>query len=148
MVGLKDLLLAMANDSWMTSANTSWSTSWSTSYLTNLYTSYNVSRGTIKVTRRETYEAAWTAIAGNTQWWTWTRGSDGSISNHHLTTAGGTFPDGESSANGRYTTIKKWWINFNTYYITSYYSTVKVGSRYTSHVTSKTTSKTTSWETE
>ncbi|WP_162165791.1 hypothetical protein [Campylobacter fetus] len=148
MVGLKDLLLAMANDSWITSANTSWSTSWSTRYLTDLYTSYSVSRSTTRVTKRETYDAAWTSISGNTQWWTWDRGSDGSITNHHLTTASGAFPDGVGSSNGRYTTIRKYWTNYNTSYITSYYSTVKIGSRYTSHITSNITSRVTSWETE
>ncbi|WKW24047.1 hypothetical protein [Campylobacter fetus] len=156
-MNIKNLLLAMANDSWITSANTSYTTSWSTRYLTNLYTSYSVSRNT------QSYTTAYTNISKSwiTKWaigkFTWIAGG---FPTYYVYTCDrdsqgnwivdSSKPQGEWNAwTSRITSTSK---NSSyqrlTSYVTRYYSYKSLGSRYTSHITSAVTSRLTKWETE
>ncbi|WP_162166763.1 hypothetical protein [Campylobacter fetus] len=156
-MNIKNMLLVMANDSWLTSANTSYTTSWSTSYLTNLYTAYSASRNT------QSYTTAYTNISKTwvTKWaigkFTWISGG---LPTYYIYTT-----DRDSQGNWIVDSSKpqnEWnaWTSRTTStsknssyqkltsYVTRYYSYKSLGSRYTSHITTATASRLTQWETE
>ncbi|WP_163258673.1 hypothetical protein [Campylobacter fetus] len=143
-MNIKNMLLVMANDSWLTSANTSYTTSWSTRYLTDLYTAYSASRNTTRVTN---YTVPVMGLK-----------TDYRVTQYYKDSAGNWLPNANGAASGPYdvythfnsrmATISVRSTSHTTSYVTNYYSYKSLGSRYTSHITTATASRLTQWETE